>query len=101
MSKFTERQAAAWPAAVAEIQQYVDTSIVAKDLHYWIVEWGDETRVGRGHYFNGIWSDGDYLAQVTMDVYGFPIVSVAEVTWLHNSGDEECDCEPCRKEEDK
>ena len=92
---FTERQATAWPEAVAEVQQYVDTSTVPTHLHGWTVEWAEEARPGRGHGFNGIWSDGEYLAQILMDVYGYPRVSVATLAWLHNSSDEECDCGPC------
>jgi hypothetical protein len=97
VADFTERQAKAWPAAVAEIQRYVDTSTVPEDLnhHEWTVQWEDETRPGRGHRLNAVWSDGEYVAQVLMDVYGGPSVSVGEVTWIHNSSDEECLCGPC------
>ena len=92
---FTERQAAGWPRAVAEVQRHVDASTVPLSLHEWNVQWEDETRPGRGHLFDGTWTDGEYFAQVRMDVYGYASVSVAETTWLHNSSDEECDCEPC------
>ncbi len=93
--KFTERQAAAWPEAVAEVQRYVDTSTVTSDLHGWTVSWEPESSPGRGHLFDAFWCDGEYMAQVRMDVYGYPSVSVAEVTWVHSSSNEECDCEPC------
>jgi hypothetical protein len=93
--EFTERQAAAWPEAVAEVQRYVDTSTVPTHLYGWTVQWEDETRPGRGHLFDGFWSDGEYVAQVRMDVYGYPSVSVGEVSWLHSSSNEECDCAPC------
>ena len=88
----------AWPTAVAEVQRYVDTSEVPTDLFYWTVQWAEETRPGRGHLFDGIWTDGEYFAQVRMDVYGHPHVSVAAVTWLHSSSDDECDCEHCEAE---
>lgn len=97
MSIFTARQAKAWPEAVAEVQQYVDSSTVSEDLYQWTVEWAEETRPGRGHRFNGMWCDGEYFAQVVMDVYGYPSVSVAAMTWLHNSSNEECDCGPCER----
>lgn len=96
--EFTERQAKAWPRAVAEVQDYVDTSTVPEGLYGWTVEWDEETRPGRGHRFVGVWSDGEYFAQVVMDVYGYPSISVASLTWLHSSSDEECDCEPCKEE---
>lgn len=31
-------------------------------------------------------------------VYGYGGVSVGETAWVHNSYDEECDCEYCEKE---
>ena len=98
--KFTERQAAAWPTAVAEAQRHVTSSTISADLHAWVVEWADEVRPGRGHAFNGIWTDGECFVQVLMDVYGSPSVSVAEVEWVHSSSDEECACQPCTDERD-
>lgn len=97
--QFTERQAKAWSEAVAEIQRYVTSTVSADIDHYdWTVSWKDETRPGRGHGFVGLWCDGEHLAQVVMDVYGYPSVAVAEVTWLHNSEADECDCDPCTAE---
>jgi hypothetical protein len=100
--KFTERQAAAWPAAIAEAQRYVDTSTIPADLasRDWIVAWDDESRPGRGHRVTATWCDGEYLVQILMDVYGYPSVSVAELTWLHNGSDEECNCDHCKAEYD-
>ena len=100
MSKFTERQAKAWPDAVAEAQRYVDTGTISEDItnYYWIVQYHEETRPGRGHDFDAVWCDGEFLVQIAMDVYGSPSVSVAEVRWLHSSADEECACEPCKEE---
>lgn len=93
----TERQAKSWPDAVAEIQRYVDTSTVSADITdwQWSVNWEDESRPGRGHTMRALWADGEYFASVYMDVYGSPSVAVAQTDWLHNSSDEECDCEPC------
>lgn len=98
--EFTERQAKAWPEAIAEAQQYVTSGTISDDPdnYYWLVNWQDETRPGRGHHFNGTWIDGEYLVQIIMDVYGYPLVSVCEVTLLHNSESDECDCEPCIEE---
>jgi len=98
---FTERQAAAWPEAVAEAQRYVDSSTIPEALHDWTVKWADEVRPGRGRAFNGLWLDGEYVAQVRMDVYGYPSVSVASTEWLHSSDDEECPCQPCRAEREE
>lgn len=100
-TSFTERQAAAWPKAIAEAQRYVETSTVPEGLHAWIVEWAEEIRPGRGHAFNGVWLDGEYIVQIRMDVYGSPSVSVGSTEWLHSSDDEECPCQPCRTDRDE
>ena len=98
--QFTERQAAAWPDAVAEAQRHVTSSTIRPDLHYWTAEWAEEVRPGRGHAFNGIWTDGEFFVQVLMDVYGYPSVSVAELDLVHNSTVDECPCEPCTDDRD-
>lgn len=100
LSRFTERQRAAWTEAVAEVQRYVDTSTVPEHLHEWVIEFEDETRPGRGHFVNAVWCDGEYMAQVRMDVYGYPSVSVGAVEWLHSSSQEDCPCAPCREADD-
>lgn len=99
---FTERQLEAWPGAVAEAQHYVDGTITEDHEHWdWEIQWREESRPGRGHAISAIWSDGEYLVQITMDVYGYPAVSVAETRWIHNSADEECDCGPCLLDRDR
>lgn len=100
MTTMTERQARDWPGAVAEAQRYVDTSSIPLDLdrYEWSVHWMEETRPGRGHDLSAVYCDGEYLVHITMDVYGGSRVAVAQVDWLHNDRDEECDCEPCEAE---
>ncbi|MFE6966850.1 hypothetical protein ACFVAJ_17200 [Agromyces sp. NPDC057679] len=100
MPEMTERQAEAWPDAIAEAQRYVDTSTISESLThwYWAVRWEDETRPGRGHAMTATWSDGEYHVEISMDVYGNPRVAVAEVDWLHNGSDEECGCAYCEAE---
>jgi hypothetical protein len=100
MPEFTERQVEAWQEAVAEAQRYVPTSTIPTDVgHYeWQVAWEDESRLGRGHRFNGTWCDGEYFVQIRMDVYGYPDVSVAETNWLHSSSYEDCECSWCERE---
>lgn len=100
MSAFTERQAAAWPDAIAEAQRYVPTSTIPTDIdrYDWQVTWAEEIRPGRGHAVGATWCDGEYLVQVRMDVYGYPVVSVAETTWLHSGSYEECECSWCERE---
>lgn len=97
MAEFTQGQAAAWPGAVAEAQSYVTSSVINGDLEppSWTLSWGEETRPGRGRSLDATWCDGEYFVQILIDVYGNPSVSVAEMSWLHNSSDEECDCAPC------
>jgi len=93
----TKRQADAWPAAIAEAQRYVDTSTIPDSLddHYWRVRWDDESRPGRGRSMWATWSDGECFVEINMDVYGYPRVGVAVLTWLHNGADEDCDCASC------
>lgn len=102
-TSMTERQLKAWPQAVAEIQRYVDTSTVptSPNHHDWKIIFAEESRPGRGHQLDATWCDGEYLAQIRMDVYGYPSVSVAEVSWLHNSSYEECECTYCERERDE
>lgn len=103
MPRPTDRQVAAFPRNVAEAQRYVDTSTVPPDiLHWnWDIAYSEEVRPGRGHDLRATYCDGEYLVQIRMDVYGNGSTSVAEVTWLHSSSLEECDCEYCEKERDE
>lgn len=92
MAEFTDRQAKAWTEAVAEAQKYVPSEIPL-ELHAWTVDWQEETRPGRGHAFDGVWTNGEHFVQIRMDVYGDPSVSVAELEWLHSSAYEDgCPC---------
>ena len=102
MEILTERQRAAWPEAVQDIRAYTYQD-VPHDLndYSWMVHFDDEVRPGRGRRLSAIWCDGYNFAQVLMDVYGYPSVSVAELTWLHNSEDDECECEPCARLRDE
>ncbi len=99
MRTFTERQSKAWPGMVAEAQRYIGETIHEDPQSYWwTIDWKDEIRPGRGHDLVAHWCDGEHLAFIHMDVYGNGSVSVAEVTWLHESASEECDCEHCTAE---
>lgn len=95
---FTERQAAAWPEAVARINRYGVGAPEDPTAYGWTLNWHDETRPGRGHYLDAQFNDGEHFAQITMDVYGSPVVSVATLDWLHSDGNEDCDCDPCQAE---
>lgn len=103
MTDATERQIAAWPEKVAEAQRYIETSTLPTALGHWgwAKVWADETRPGRGHDLSATYCDGEYLVQITLDVYGHGDVSVAEVSWLHSSAYEECGCSYCEKERDE
>lgn len=98
MPEMTERQAAAWPEAVADINRWGDVDLPTS-LHNWDITWEDEVRPGRGHALNATYNDGEHFAQILMDVYGAPSGSVAELTWLHASAHEECEC-GCRDAND-
>ena len=93
---FTERQAAAWPKAIEEIRRYAPQAPV--DPRQWTLDWADEVRPGRGHFLNATWLDGENFAQILMDVYGGPSVSVADIDWIHANSDEECGCDYCVEE---
>lgn len=95
---FTERQAKAWPEALADAQRHATYSTIPPDLYYWTVKWAEEVRPGRGHGFNGIWTDGEHFVQIMMDVYGRWEASVAALDWLHSTTDENCECEHCEAE---
>lgn len=94
MPEMTKRQAADWPRAIAEAQRHVDSSTIQADIdhHEWCVRWHEESRPGRGHLLQAMWSDGEHVVSIFMDVYGNPSVAVAQAEWIHNSSDDECSC---------
>lgn len=92
----TERQAKAWPEAIARLAACGAT--VPADLRSRTVHYSEETRPGRGHAINAEYFDGEVYAQVLMDVYGYPNVSFAALDWIHADSDEECSCGPCERE---
>lgn len=92
----TARQAAAWPDAIDRLRVHGFT--IPADIASWSVDYADETRPGRGHSINAIFLDGEVFAQVWMDVYGYPNVSIAALDWIHADSNEDCDCDPCEAE---
>jgi len=96
MSTLTDRQQAAWPEAIARLQ--AAGARVPADIEHWSVAYAEEIRPGRGHSISAIHCDGEQFAQITMDVYGYPTTSYAELDWVHSDSDEECDCPPCAAE---
>lgn len=99
MNELTERQAKAWPDAIRRIEETLELQgSVPKDINGWAVHYSEETRPGRGHFVNATYVDGEVFAQVLMDVYGYPNVSVAVLTWIHSDSNEECDCGVCEAE---
>lgn len=95
MTRLTERQAKDWPDAVARLRTYYDS--IPADIRSWTVRYAEESRPGRGHHINATYVDGEVFAQVLMDVYGYPNVSIAFLDWLHADSDEECGCDPCER----
>ena len=97
MSKFTPKQEAAWVEVLADLAK---RGIRAKaTLSWpWHIDWDEEVRPGRGRTFRGMWFDEYLLADVTIDVYGGWEVATADLTWLHNSADDECSCDLCEQE---
>jgi hypothetical protein len=106
--QMTARQAKDWPDAVARVRRHGCEVTEDPTGYGWTLDWHEEVRPGRGHYLSATWNDGEHFAQITMDVYGGPVVSVAALDWIHSDSYEECDCEPCdaereteRQEEDR
>lgn len=97
LSKMTERQRKAWDEDVLPQLREQDVPSPEVASNWMMFEYEDETSPGRGHTLNAVYNDGETFAQVRMDVYGFPSISVAELYWYHNSSDEECLCQPCVK----
>ncbi len=95
----TERQAAEWPRLIERAREH--GALVSESSGFWSMDFHEETRPGRGHYLNAQWNDGEHYVQITMDVYGFGNLSVAELNWIHADSDEECECERCVAERAK
>lgn len=100
MPEMTEKQTARWGDLVQEASIYVPG--ISPDFDqlftHWDVTWYDEVRPGRGQGMNATWCDGEFYVQVLCGVYGDGSVSVAELSWIHSSEAEDCDCEPCTAE---
>lgn len=92
----TERQAKAWPEAIARLT--ATGAPVPESITAWNVHYAEETRPGRGHHIDAQFVDGEVFAQVCMDVYGYPSVSWASLDWRHADSNEECDCDTCEAE---
>ena len=92
---FTQRQAQAWPDAIERIRRHGCEAKEDPASHGWVLDWWDETRPGRGRYLSAIYWDGETIAQIAMDVYGYPIVSVSRCELIHSDADEECPCDDC------
>jgi plasmid maintenance system antidote protein VapI len=98
LEDMTDKQKAAWPDAIKEIARY-NIAVQENPDHYdWHFDWNEESRPGRGQSFSALFIDGEHFAQIMMDVYGYPTVSVAALDIMHNGSDEECSCEFCEAE---
>lgn len=103
MNTPTTRQLTAWPQYVAEAQKYVDTSTLPSSLSdwEWKVLWAEEVHPGRGASLSALYLDGEYVVQISLDVYGQGFVSVGETFWVHSSADESCLCEYCEEDRER
>jgi hypothetical protein len=98
LEDMTKCQRKDWPKVIEEINRYHVGATDDPDHYDWHFDWAEEVKPGRGQSFSALFVDGEHFAQVMMDVYGFPTVSVCALDILHNSSDEECPCEFCTKE---
>lgn len=94
MSGLTERQKGAWEDAMTRLDGHAGYRL-PHDIASWDVVYHEETRPGRGHQVNATYLDGEVFAQVLMDVYGYPNISIATLDWIHADSNEECDCSSC------
>lgn len=98
---FTARQAKAWPGAIERIRHFGCEASDDPSAYGWVLDWQDEVRPGRGRSLNAIYWDGETIAQITMDVYGYPTVSVSRSELIHSDADDECPCDYCKAERDE
>ena len=97
--RFTGPQVRDWMEAIERLRRYYGE--IPVELRRWRVEYDDEVRPGWGHSINATYVDGEVFAQIMMDVYGYPNVSIGRLTWEHSDSNEECDCEPCVAEREE
>jgi hypothetical protein len=97
LEDMTERQREDWHIAIAEINRYNVGASENPDHYDWHFDWSEESRPGRGQSFSALFINGEHFAQVMMDVYGYPVVSVCALDILHSGSDEECPCDFCKE----
>lgn len=97
MSEPTARQRQGMAEYVAEVaRRGIDMLAHEPGRSSWQGPFKDEVRPGRGHSFSGVWCDGEYFVQVSLDVYGNGYLSIEKVDWAH--GGEDCECDACRED---
>jgi hypothetical protein len=97
MSTLTARQSAELERIVRNVQEHFNVQIRGvEDLN---IHYEEESRPGRGHRIRFDYIDSDHAVSGYMDVYGDTNLAVGVVDFIHDSGDEECDCTLCPKEE--
>ncbi|SDK80315.1 hypothetical protein [Arthrobacter sp. ok362] len=92
MTALTAKQSAALERVVRDAVEHFGVDMRVEDFN---IHYEEEVRPGRGHQIRADYINADHAVSVYMDVYGYPSWSVANVDFLHNSGDEECDCTLC------
>ncbi|MDQ1113963.1 hypothetical protein QE418_003411 [Microbacterium testaceum] len=100
LPELTEKQKLAWIEAVAEAQRHTPLEELPTQIDHfgWAVRVQHEQRPGRGHDLDATLMSADYAVSIHLGVYGETAVAVAEVTMVHNSADEDCDCSTCEAE---
>lgn len=93
MSTLTPRQSAELHRILRNVQEHFGVQI--RDVEDFNIHYEPEYRPGRGHQIRFDYIDSDHAVSGYMDVYGDTSLSVGIVSFIHNSGDEECDCTLC------
>lgn len=99
-AKPTEKQRAALLEMVdrARNKHGVESMPDWSDSHsWWLTTFREEIRPGRGHDMDTVLCTGDYFVQITLDPYGYGSLSVAALDWVHSDGDDDCDCDECKR----
>lgn len=90
IAALTERQRKALEEATAEARDVYGVEVRGiRDLD---ITFSEESRPGRGHDIHYSYADMDHVIEGGLDVHGHGFLSVGDVSWVHSSSDEECDC---------
>lgn len=103
MTALTERQQKALAEALTEAHQQHGIELDPWSLtsSWWTTRFEDEIRPGRGRDLTTTWCDADHIVVIRIDVYGSTSLAIGDLTWTHDSEDEDCGCAACAAEQQR